>query len=408
MFSSIVGREGATAAAVYAARASSAQMLGQHVRAVYDLTKAIGLEPNNATHLASRASSFAALGQIASAPGALLDYDAILQLMQRVDGGATSDFTSGDVLLARGLAREKVKQYDGAVEDYTIVLDAIRAIDEDRNGSEASESSMRDASSGAYQRSSRRSSSASIATAAMASAAPIAPADLAAVARYLGSSCAARNTGTNDTDSVPSPLRSPPRKMLKATPSAGGSAAAVRSGSVGRECSSGGSADSRTETSAKAAALLFQRSVCLRKLRRMEEAVEDLREVVTREPKVTFYQMELASVLRDNGELSGAEEIERQAKSQWPHANRLVRPNDPAPPQLARGAALWHRPEAPALQRTCWVCEGVLGRRALCMRMSPSASSSECSSRSPSRALRAAVRSSPSPRCSPLSSHSAR
>lgn len=218
---------GSGSAAVYAARGASAQALGNHVRAVYDFSMAIRLEPGVPSHLTSRAVSFAALNQLETKPGALLDHDAAVMLVQRQEPPPPPPQLAG-VHLARGLAREAAGKYEGAVEDLTVALGALRAGDD--------------------------------------------------------------GDGDGDSDNGADAEK----------PEVGGA--------------------------------LVKRGACLRQLGRLEEALADLREAVSHEPRIAHYKVQLSRALRDAGDQTGAE-------AQLADAARL-RPDDPSV-RLEHGTALW-------------------------------------------------------------------
>ena len=73
-------------AQAYAARGASAQCLGNHVRAVYDFSMAIRLEPGEPGYFTARGVSFGLLHQLETEPGALNDHDTAVDLMSEVHG----------------------------------------------------------------------------------------------------------------------------------------------------------------------------------------------------------------------------------------------------------------------------------------------------------------------------------
>ena len=107
----------------YAARGASAQALGDHVRAVYDYSMAIRMEPDQPAHYTARAVSLAALHQVETLPGALHDHDAAVALVAR-DFSPAWHVLAG-VYLARGIAREQAGKLEGAVNDLSVALDAL-------------------------------------------------------------------------------------------------------------------------------------------------------------------------------------------------------------------------------------------------------------------------------------------
>ena len=72
-FTAHIDRAGRNDPRAYAARGASAQILGNHVRATYDFSMAIRLEPKNPAHYTARGVSLAALHQLETLPGALHD-----------------------------------------------------------------------------------------------------------------------------------------------------------------------------------------------------------------------------------------------------------------------------------------------------------------------------------------------
>ena len=128
-FSRLIDRGVRQDAAVFASRGSSAQALGDHVRAVYDYSMAIRLQPDEPSHYTSRAISLVALHQLETMPGALHDHDKAVALV--TGGGAAAALvtpaTVAGVYLARGLAREKAGRYAESVDDLCHVLGALGA-----------------------------------------------------------------------------------------------------------------------------------------------------------------------------------------------------------------------------------------------------------------------------------------
>ena len=128
-FSRLIDRGVRQDAAVFASRGSSAQALGDHVRAVYDYSMAIRLQPDEPSHYTSRAISLVALHQLETMPGALHDHDKAVALV--TGGGAAAALvtpaTVAGVYLARGLAREKAGRYAESVVDLCHVLGALGA-----------------------------------------------------------------------------------------------------------------------------------------------------------------------------------------------------------------------------------------------------------------------------------------
>ena len=128
-FSRLIDRGVRQDAAVFASRGSSAQALSDHVRAVYDYSMAIRLQPDEPSHYTSRAISLVALHQLETMPGALHDHDKAVALV--TGGGAAAALvtpaTVAGVYLARGLAREKAGRYAESVDDLCHVLGALGA-----------------------------------------------------------------------------------------------------------------------------------------------------------------------------------------------------------------------------------------------------------------------------------------
>ena len=126
------GREDAYA---YAVRGTSAQALGNHVRASYDLSMAIRLEPSNPAHYTARGISFAALGQIETLPGALHDHDSAIKL---VLNDMTLPLTlRASTYMERGKAREQAGRLDVAVDDLSVALEALLSGGQSAEASEA-------------------------------------------------------------------------------------------------------------------------------------------------------------------------------------------------------------------------------------------------------------------------------
>ena len=110
-------------AEIFACRGGSAQALGDHIRAVYDYSMAIRLQPNEPSHYTARAVSLAALRQIETLPGALRDHSTAVELVSR-NPEASSQAVAG-VYLARGLALEQAGKLSDAVHDLSRALDEL-------------------------------------------------------------------------------------------------------------------------------------------------------------------------------------------------------------------------------------------------------------------------------------------
>jgi len=128
-FSRLIDRGVRQDAAVFASRGSSAQALGDHVRAVYDYSMAIRLQPDEPSHYTSRAISLVALHQLETMPGALHDHDKAVALVTGSGAAAAlvTPATVAGVYLARGLARETAGRYAESVDDLCHVLGALGA-----------------------------------------------------------------------------------------------------------------------------------------------------------------------------------------------------------------------------------------------------------------------------------------
>ena len=104
-FTVYLDRAGKSDPYAYVARGSSAQALGNHVRASYDFSMAIRLDPSTSSHYTSRGISFAALGQLETSPGALHDHDSALRLLQC--GSSPLPRHLANAHIERGKARER-------------------------------------------------------------------------------------------------------------------------------------------------------------------------------------------------------------------------------------------------------------------------------------------------------------
>ena len=118
----LVGRPECADVRAFVARGHSAQATDNHVRAVYDFSMAIRLEPSKPAHRTARAVSLGALRQLRSTPGALHDHDAAVELCAE---GSVSAHERAVIYLARGLAREEADLLDAAVEDLSQALELL-------------------------------------------------------------------------------------------------------------------------------------------------------------------------------------------------------------------------------------------------------------------------------------------
>ena len=103
-------------------RARCSEILGEHERALCDLSLLCRIEPANWSHRLGRASLFRELGQLSNSPGALLDLDEAVSL-----AAGAPDRERSPLLSTRAGVREEAARWEEAIEDYTLLLELLPA-----------------------------------------------------------------------------------------------------------------------------------------------------------------------------------------------------------------------------------------------------------------------------------------